>query len=318
MHGSDTLGILAGLSTAVLWTATAVFFEAASRRLGSLAVNVLRLLLACLLFSGLSLFRAGTCFPRGLPGDAWVYLGLSGVVGFVIGDLLLFQAFMLIGARLAMLIYAGTPLLTSLAGFLFLGETMSPLDLVGMGTVVTGIALAVMAKPSAKLSTEPPEGKSAHPLVTRTRGILYAIGGTVGQAAGLLLGKHGARGINAFTGTQIRALFGFAGFLLVVVITRQVRPIASLFPRLFRGGDTQTIRRAFLVLALGTLFGPFLGVSLGLVAAQRLPTGTASTLMSLVPVLLIPVSALAFKEKAGIREIIGAILAVAGIALLAW
>ncbi len=35
------LGVLAGLSTAVLWTATAVCFEASSRRLGSLAVNVL-------------------------------------------------------------------------------------------------------------------------------------------------------------------------------------------------------------------------------------------------------------------------------------
>ena len=37
------LGVMAGLSTAVLWTATAVCFEASSRRLGSLSVNVLRL-----------------------------------------------------------------------------------------------------------------------------------------------------------------------------------------------------------------------------------------------------------------------------------
>ena len=310
MHGSDTLGILAGLSTAVLWTATAVFFEAASRHLGSLAVNVLRLLLACLLFSGLSLFRAGTWFPLGLSGDAWAYLGLSGVIGFVIGDLLLFQAFMLIGARLSMLIYAGAPLLTSLAGFLFLGEIMSPIDLVGMGIVVAGIALAVMAKPS--------EGNHTHDPAMRTRGILYAIGGTVGQAAGLLLGKHGANGMDAFTGTQIRAIFGFVGFLLVVLITRRMGAIAGLFPRLFGGAEAKPIRHAFLVLVLGTIFGPFLGVSLGLVAAQRLPTGTASTLMSLVPVLLIPVSALVFKEKAGIREIAGAILAVAGVALLAW
>ena len=311
MHAGDTLGILAGLSTAILWTATAVCFESASRRLGSLAVNVLRLLLAVLLFSALSLYRQGAPVPLDLTRDAWFYLGLSGVIGFVVGDLLLFQAFVLIGARLSMLIYAGTPLLTALAGFLFLGETMSPLDLSGMGIVVTGIALAVTGKPA----DGGPRGKDP---AARARGILYAIGGTVGQAAGLLLGKHGVGALDSFTGTQVRALFGLAGFLVVVFVARQAGAVVALFPTMLHGQDAKPVRRAFLMLSLGAIFGPFLGVSLGLLAAQRLPTGTASTLMSLVPVLLIPVSALAFKEKAGGREILGAFLAVGGVALLAW
>ena len=310
MQRSDTLGILAGLSTAVLWTVTAVCFEAATRRIGSLAVNILRLLVATILFSGLSLVRAGSLLPMGLSGDAWFYLGLSGVIGFVVGDLLLFQAFMLIGARLSMLIYAGTPILTSMAGFLILGERMSPRDLLGMGVGVAGIALAVMAKPAG----EP----RAHARAARTRGVLCAIGGTAGQAAGLLLGKRGASNLDSFTGTQIRALFGLAGFGIVVLLARQGRAIVILFPKLLGGDERHSVRRAFLVLGLGAILGPFLGVSLGLLATQRLPTGTAATLMSLVPVLLIPVSALAFKEKAGVREIVGAILAVGGVALLAW
>ena len=310
MHGSDTLGILAGLCTAVLWTITAVCFESASRRIGSLAVNILRLLVAVMLFSILSLYRAGTLFPMGLSGDAWLYLGLSGVIGFVVGDLLLFQAFVLIGARLSMLIYAGTPLLTSLAGFVILGERMSSWEIVGMVVVVAGIALAVLAKPA--------DENRSPTTAARARGILYAMGGTAGQAAGLLLGKRGAGQMDSFTGTHIRALFGLSGFLVVVLLARQGRAIVGLFPGLLGGEKAKSVRRALLVLGLGAVFGPFVGVSLGLLATQRLPTGTASTLMSLVPLLLIPVSALAFREKVSIREVMGAVLAVAGVALLAW
>jgi uncharacterized membrane protein len=102
------LGVLAGLSTAVLWTATAVCFEASSRRLGSLAVNVLRLAVAAMLFTALSLVRTGSLLPAGLSQQAWFYLALSGLVGFVMGDVPLFRAFMLIGARLSMLIYDAT------------------------------------------------------------------------------------------------------------------------------------------------------------------------------------------------------------------
>jgi drug/metabolite transporter (DMT)-like permease len=86
------LGVMAGLSTAVLWTATAVCFEASSRRLGSLSVNVLRLAVAAVLFSALSLLRTHHFLSVALSQEAWFYLGLSGLVGFVVGDVPLFQA----------------------------------------------------------------------------------------------------------------------------------------------------------------------------------------------------------------------------------
>jgi len=71
------------------------------------------------------------------------------------------------------------------------------------------------------------------------------------------------------------------------------------------------------VMCVGALLGPFLGVSLGLLSTQLLPAGTAATLMSIVPVLLIPVSALAFGERTSLMEIVGAVLAVGGVAVLA-
>ena len=314
---TNGLGVMAGLSTAVLWTATAVCFEASARRLGSLSVNVLRLAVAAILFTALSLLRTHHLLPPALSQEAWFYLSLSGLVGFVMGDVPLFQAFALIGARLSMLIYASVPLMTALCGFLFLGEKMNGRSLTGMAITVAGIAVAVGAKPG-------PDGTGSEARSRRTTGILMAFAGAAGQAAGLLLGKRGAMGLDSFAATQIRVLAGLVGFLVVLLAARRVRALRDQLRKAIAPGGTATdlaqmrsLRRALMVLCVGALLGPFLGVSLGLLSTQLLPAGTAATLMSIVPVLLIPVSALAFRERTSWLEIIGAVLAVGGVAVLA-
>ena len=314
---ASSLGVVVGLSTAVLWTATAVCFEVSSRRLGSLAVNVLRLAVAAVLFTALSLLRTRQLLPAALSHDAWFYLSLSGLVGFVMGDVPLFQAFALIGARLSMLIYASVPLMTALCGFLFLGESMSGRALAGMAITVAGIAIAIGGRPKT--------GGTGHEASSRrTIGILMAFGGAAGQTGGLLLGKRGAIGLDSFAATQIRVLAGLVGFLVVLLAAGRARALRDQLHRAMAPSGTagdlaqlRSLRRAMIVLCVGGLLGPFLGVSLGLLSTQLLPTGTAATLMSIVPVLLIPVSALAFHERISWLEIIGAVLAVGGVAVLA-
>lgn len=307
---SNAVGILAGLSTALLWTATAVCFEVAAKRLGTLAVNVLRLALALMLFAALALVRFGRLWPVGLTMHAWSYLGLSGLVGFVIGDVLLFRAFMLIGARMSMLIYASVPFMTAIAGFVFLDERMSGRAVAGMAITVTGITLAVAGKRST----------TKEAATNRALGVLLAFGGAVGQAAGLLLGKHGAQDLDSFSATQIRVCFGLAGFVLLTLVAGRAGNVLGTIKQAATASDVQharLLRGGLLVMAVGSLLGPFLGVSLGLLSAQLLPTGTASTLMSTVPVLLIPVSAFLFRESVALSEVAGAILAVGGVAVLA-
>ena len=68
--------------------------------------------------------------------------------------------------------------------------------------------------------------------------------------------------------------------------------------------------------AQGSFFGPFLGVSLGLYAAQRAGTGIAATIVATVPIILIPVSIFLYHERVSLQEIIGSFVAVAGVALL--
>jgi drug/metabolite transporter (DMT)-like permease len=323
MSSLSTFGVIAGLTTAILWTFTAVCFEGASRRIGSLGVNVWRLAIAALLFSTLSLVRTGHWVPTGIPRSGLVDLSLSGLVGFVLGDLLLFRAFALIGARMSMLVYASVPLLTTAAGFVWLGETVSARALLGMLTTVTGIALAVGAKPTDQ-STRGPATAPA-PRGSRVWGIILGLGASLGQAAGLLLGKRGSLGQNFFAATHVRVLAGLAGFLALMLLSGRgpgvVRPLLLALGRPLREQEgpplsRRTSRVAFGLLGLGAILGPFLGVSLGLLSTQLLPTGIASTLMSLVPVLLIPVSIFVLRERVRLPEAIGSVVAVTGVALM--
>lgn len=314
----SALGVVAGLATACLWTGTALCFEAASRRMGSLSVNVLRLAVAAVLFGALSFAQTS----RGLPSassSAWAYLGLSGLVGFVVGDVMLFQAFVLIGARLSMLLYSSVPLMTALWGFSFLGERMSIRALAGMALTVVGIALAVGTKPSRG------DAHARAPTSRRLAGVLFALGGSAGQAAGLLLAKHGAAGLDSFAATHIRVLAGLAGFAIIVIVTGNGALVVGRLRMALSasgasagdpGGAARSMRVALGLLSLGAVLGPFLGVSLGLLSTQLLPAGTAATLMSIVPVLLVPVSAFVFRERVSLAEIVGAVAAVAGVAVL--
>ena len=119
-------GEIAGVLTAVFWTVTALAFESAGKKVGSLAVNLIRLVIAFFLIGAYSWLARGFFFPTDATLYSWKWLALSGVVGFVIGDLLLFESYLFIGARVAMLVMALAPPFAALIGWLMLDEVLSP------------------------------------------------------------------------------------------------------------------------------------------------------------------------------------------------
>ncbi|MBI4720977.1 MAG: EamA family transporter, partial [Chitinivibrionia bacterium] len=107
-------GEFAALVTAFLWTITALAFEAAGKRVGSLVVNLLRLGIALILSIIFMSFYRGMVLPFDASAHSWLWLSLSGLVGLVFGDFLLFRAFIVIGARISMLMMASVPPFTAL------------------------------------------------------------------------------------------------------------------------------------------------------------------------------------------------------------
>lgn len=296
MDGSN-LGIIAALGTAFCWTITAVAFESAGKKVGSLAVNLIRLVMAFLLLSIFNLFTRGMILPLDASGATWLWLSFSGLIGFVIGDLFLFQAYVEIGSRISMLIMSIVPPITALTGFILLDERISLLGLLGMFATIGGIAIVIFSR-----NPDDKKVKLSHPI----KGMIYAFIGALGQAFGLVFSKFGMGDYNPFGATQIRIIAAIIGFSIVITLWK-------------KWGELNTAikdKNALKQISLGAFFGPFIGVSLSLLAVQYAPTGIVSTITSITPILVIPASIFIFKEKVLPREIIGAIISLIGVSLL--
>jgi len=298
---SDHLGELAALTTAVFWAVSSLAFTRAGRRIGALALNLIRLMMALGFSMLLALLLHGTPLPLDASAAQWGWLSLSGLVGFVFGDLCLFQAFVLLGPRLALLLMATAPPMTALLGWYMLGETLSLTAIAGMSLTLAGIAWVLLARPAEAT----PIGQEPRPSSLR-RGIWLGLGGALGQAGGLVLSKLGMGDYDAFSATQLRILAGLAGFAAIYTVI-------GFWPR-FRAAclDRVALRQA----AFGALLGPFLGVSLSLIAVQRTNTGIAASIMATTPLLVIPLSAWIDHEKIRWPDLAGAVLAIVGVALL--
>jgi drug/metabolite transporter (DMT)-like permease len=230
-----------------------------------------------------------------------VLAGLVRPGGFVLGDLFLFRSFILIGARIAMLIMALVPPITALIGWITLGEVLSGQEFLGMAITLLGIVLVMSVKTDFRKGAFGKRPKAGPVLL----GSLLALGGAVGQAAGLVLSKKGMQDMDAFSATQIRIIAGVIGFSLVITAFRRWKHLFGALKDL----------KAMKIMTLGSFTGPFLGVSFSLLAVQHTDTGIAATLMALTPVMIIPPALLMKKEKIRVLEIIGALISVAGVAL---
>jgi drug/metabolite transporter (DMT)-like permease len=302
-------GELAGLMAAFCWTATAIAFESAGKKVGSLSVNLIRLFMAIFLLGIYTLITRGMFLPMDATAHQWKWLIISGLVGFALGDLFLFEAYVVIGARISSLIMSFTPILAGIIGWLVMDEKMTFLNILGMVITLSGIVLVIVQRKNrnpnpSRIHEEGPKKRSLKP-TRHAIGIMLAFGGAAGQATGLVLSKYGMQDYDAFAATQIRVLAGTVGFIVMFFMLRRWRKVFSALKN----------RKAMTGISIGAFFGPFLGVGFSLLAVQHTLTGIASTLMALVPVLIIPPAVLYFKEKINLAEVIGAIIAIVGVAL---
>ena len=174
---------------------------------------------------------------------------------------------------------------------------------------LTGISISVLNKgTSNKLSLKLP-----------IKGVLFGIGAGVGQGVGLVLSKVGMNAyelaipageemvadLMPFASTFIRAVTGAIGFLCVMGIQKQFHTLATSVR------DHKGMNAA----VWATITGPFIGVSLSLMAVQYTEAGIASTLMALTPVFIIWPAHFFFGQQVTFKEVIGACISVAGVSL---
>ncbi len=302
MSMQNHFGEIAGVLTAIFWTVTSLAFESAGKKVGSLSVNLIRLVMAFFFIGIYSWIARGFFFPTDANWFQWKWLAFSGLIGFVIGDLLLFQAFVVIGARISMLMMALAPPFAALIGWLLLGEVLQPMSWLGMAITMVGIVIVILKREKTEENGEIVKKIKSNYSVS---GILLALGGALGQAAGLVISKKGMGDYDAFSASQIRVLTGIVGFTILFFFMRR-------WPKVWEAlQHTSAMKR----ITLGAFFGPFLGVSFSLLAVQHTQAGIAATLMAIVPVLIIGPAIILFKEKVNWKEILGAVITVIGVAM---
>lgn len=301
-------GEIISLAVALSWTVTAMAAEMASRRITPLGVNVLRMLLSLVFLSIVMWAVCGSPVPLYADAETWMWLSISGFVGYVLGDYCLFNAYILIGSRFGQLFMTLAPAAAAIFGFILLGEKMSPLAIFGMLTTMFGIGLSVLSK-----------GGEHHKLNLKLplKGVLLGIGAGLGQGIGLVLSKVGmthyetliqspeALGIMPFASTFMRAVVGFIGFSLVMLFTGKTRAVTTAVRD----------RRGMFFLLIATILGPFVGVSMSLMATLYTSTGIAQTIMAMTPIFILLPSRYIFRQRVTLLEILGAIISVVGVTL---
>jgi len=291
------IGELISVGTAFCWTFTVISFESAGKKVGSLSVNIIRLFFGLLLLTITLFFTTGFVIPVHETGYVWYMLIISGFIGLVIGDLFLFQAFVDIGGRISLLIYSTVPVITALFGFFLFDEQPTWLTGLGMLLILGAVSTAILAKRD--------ENNKIHPNILK--GILFATIGAVAQAVGLVFSKYTIDlNVNAFAATQIRVLAATVGFIIYIFIKKEWGNVSKAFQN----------KKAISWIALGSVFGPFLGVTSSLWALQYTQLGISTTISQLNVILIIPFSYFLFKDKINALEIIAAFVAFVGAGVL--
>lgn len=274
-------------------------FTLSGRKMGAYVVMRTSLPIGLVCIFILHWLTTGEALPSDATTQRWLLLGTSAVIGFVLASLLILNAFVLIGPRLSLLIAAGGPILSSLLAWLFLDQSLESKAILGIALTISGIAWVVSDKGQDIGDISPEKFRL---------GILFALGGAVSQAFAFVFSTQGLEGdFNPLSGSLMRLIVGTIAIWLLAAFQGQLL------------GSLQTLRahpRAAQQMGVGAITGPVIGASLVLVALSNAPVGIASTLSNLMPIFLIPISYVIFKEKITQRAIIGTFIAVTGTAIL--
>lgn len=291
-------GELAAIGTAVCWSLTAVFFSYSGRKIGSDVVNRSRLIFALLFLAVMHVLLEGSLFPQNVAPFRWWWLGVSGILGLVLGDTFLFKGYVMVGPRLSMLMMSTVPIFSVLFGWLLFDESITSVEMVGILLAVGGIGWVVTEKQLGMTVVENKAYKA---------GLFFALLGALGQVANLVTAKYGLVGdYPTVSATMIRLFVAAIVLWGIAALRGQIR-------HTFRQWRNQ---EAFPAMMAGSFTGPFLGIWLSLIAVSLTRLGIASTLMALPPVILIPVEYFIFKRPVSNRGVMGTLLAFVGVMLL--
>ncbi|HUS34031.1 MAG TPA: DMT family transporter [Verrucomicrobiae bacterium] len=284
------------LLTTLLFSISGVAANRTSRMLGGTQANFWRILLAAL-FLGILANKFGS----GLQGPALPTFFVSGIVGFGIGDLALYQALPRIGSRLSiMLVHCLAAPFAAVAEWLWLGNRISSLEALSSAVILLGVAVALA--PSEHLHL---------PRRTLWIGILMGTIAAFGQGFGAVISRKAyelCREAGFHMDGITAAYQRIWGGLLVAILSMvwiKLRRREPTAPREWK--------RILPWLLANVACGPALGVACYQWALGVERTAIVLPIVALTPLMIIPFSWHLEGERPTLRSLLGGVVAVAGV-----
>jgi len=289
-------GEFAALSAAFLWAVAAIFYGRATQEIASRPLNLLKGILAMSML-GLTLILTGEGITAVEP-QALTRLLLSGILRIGLGDTAYFEALKALGPRRALLLGVLAPPLTAIIAMIFLGEQLPLNAWLGIALTVSGVTWVISEQ----------ENSTSGPCNTSWRGIGFGLLAAVSQSVGAVLSRV------AFTSTTVSPLWSAlirlaAGFVIVLLWGLVAKRGKSNWTPL------KTSKGLWAVILTATFLGTYLGIWLQQISLKFTQAGTAQTLLATSQLFILPIAA--WKgETISIRAVLGAVIALCGVALL--
>lgn len=286
---------LAALGAAICWALTGVMSTGPVRQVGPFAFNLFRQSFVTVVLAAIVL---ATGVWREVDPGLIPRLMLSGIVGIFLGDSVLFFALQRLGPRRTGALFALNAPMAAILGWVFLGESLSPMAAAGVALCTGGVALCVLGR----AGTNRFETLKGSVWTGVGLGLLAALG----QASGSLIARPAmAAGMDPMVGSLIRVAVAVMGLRLMLLIPLRIFRAEG---RLDRRGMVQTAGSGVLAMVIG--------MTLLLFALQGGKVGIVSTLSALSPVAILPVIWALTGERPTAASWLGAVIAVAGMALI--
>ena len=289
-------GEAAALVTALCWTGSYIWFTVAVRINGPKWLNRWRLTVAAVLLLIVHLIVFRVPLPVGTELTRWGWLTLSGVIGFAVSDALLFRALFHLGPHRTSLVTALIPLFSTLLAWAIFGERLTAIQWLSALSIILGILIVISARHNEAGADR--RGKL-------WIGVGFALGTVMTQSLRYIFSKQAlAGGFPPLSANTVQILAATVAVWIVPLMRNTWR------------GDGEAFRnlRASRSMVAGAIAGPFVGVTLSMIALSRAHVGVASALMALPPVFLLPFSHYVLKERVGWQAIVGTLFAVGGVA----
>jgi drug/metabolite transporter (DMT)-like permease len=299
--------MFAALLAALLFAVSAICGYRSSRQIGGAEANLWRIV-AALIFLALWAHLFGT----GLAGVAFPYFVISGFFGVGLGDTSYFQALPRLGSRrTVLLMQCFTPIFAILIEWLWLDTRLTVAQFICVAVILSGVAIAL--------------APSDHAQIPRRQfwiGIAFTVFAALTNGLGAVFTRKAyfvAHAANEFpdpgTAGYQRVLGGvlLPAIILLAAKWKSAPAHGGVFEEKTMHVSREKWKRIWPWILANALAGQTLGMTCVQWALDRTPTGIVMTVTAMTPVILLPMSRIVENEKIGIRSLLGALVAVAGV-----